>query len=638
MSRSWKVPVGCVLALAVALGMLGPPAEAFSVCSPGWSCVFGDNGEQDGLWATNNGDYDHDMAGEAWNDRTRSAVNRGSGYMGLYRDSPYQGLVACLPPGTRNYHIPFGVVTGIRYHPSRVAACGAAPKKTPHKAPPTTPHKKTTEDKQAKSPSPKDTDKVQVPSDGPTLPPSTQPSASVLPLPQVAQGDQAKGQVPVAATGPESHEKKDNTATVVAIVGAGAAVVLLGLLVAGLLVARRKRGPVSRPRRVAIGPEDLRAVDRGLRLLAVDCADLNKPLPRVRAVALRDAELVVVPAEPSSDAPTPWKAAADGTTWRLPVSEITELTDDVRNAPAPFPLLVPVEPGTWVNLLAVPGPVSLAGSRSAVRKSARGLAEGLRQGPWSTGVRIRTVGTVDIGSAAEPETGTGDGTPEHGRVVFIADDMRAPREAPPGGAIVALGEVSGSGTRWSVRADGTVRDAEPVLSGREAGTPEGAPEPGDASANEQQSAFPGDQPTPAANDQRTPVAGGQRTPVTDEQRSSVAGGQGSPVVDEQRSAVADGQRSGSGSAQPVGRGDASASNGRSAAASDAKAEDPFAQDGGAARVDPFEESKGAARELPFEAGDVSFGQGKASGQGEPPARGESSAHGGPSGAEKGSGK
>ncbi|MCP2342458.1 peptidase inhibitor family I36 protein [Actinomadura rupiterrae] len=471
MSRSWKASVVVAAAVAVVLGMLGPPAEAFSVCSPGWSCVFGDNGEQDGLWATNNPDYDHDMAGEAWNDRTRSAVNRGHGYMGLYRDSPYQGLIACLGPGQRNYHVPDGQVTGIRYHPSRTAACGATAKDAPppHKTSPSAPHKK----KKTHSPEPKDTQDTASPSDAPSLPPAAQPSASNLPLPQVAQGD---GKVQVAATGPAGHDKKDKSGTIAAVAGAVGAVLLLAFLVAGFLVARRKRGAVARPIKVTVGPDDLRAIDRGLRLLAVDCAELGKPLPRVRAVALRDGDLVVVLAEPDAEAPQPWASTVDGTRWRLPVTDITELTDDVRNAPAPFPLLVPVEPGTWVNLLAVPGPVSLAGSRSAVRKGARAIAQGLLGCPWSTGVRIRTVGTVDVGPVPEAEDDT-----ERGRVVFVADDMRAPRDAPAGGAIVALGEVSGSGTRWSVRGDGTVRGAEPALDPRAPKPAAGPSEPSDPS-------------------------------------------------------------------------------------------------------------------------------------------------------------
>lgn len=477
-----------VAAVAVlAVGVLAVPAQAFSVCSPGWSCVFADNGEQDGLWATNNPDYDHDFAGDQVNDRTKSAVNMGSGYMGLYRDSPYQGLVACLGPKSRNYHIPDGTVTGIRYHPSRSAACGASPRRRAspkHTAgnnpPPSskqtaaddngTPGKKKDGKNSAAPPSP----------DTPTSLPLPQPTSSAE-LPQVAQGSPG---VNVAATSASGHGKS-GTGTVLAIVGAAAgALMMVGLLVAGVLFARRRKdGPAPpRPRRPATGPEAARTVDRGLRLLAVDCEEAGRPMPRIRAVGLADGRLSVLLTAPDMDAPEPWKADPGGTCWRLPASEITELTDDVRDAPAPLPLLAPVGPGLWVDLRSVPGPISLSGSRSAVRKAARTLAGGLRTSPWSRGVQIRTAGSADIGPAGA-DTGA-DGIEERGRVVFVAEDMKVPQTAPVGGVVIALGKVAGAGTRWPVRADGTPRvpeqiPAEPTLNDQAQAAP---PAPGGPNA------------------------------------------------------------------------------------------------------------------------------------------------------------
>ncbi|WP_034486284.1 peptidase inhibitor family I36 protein [Actinomadura oligospora] len=457
---------GTVIAVVtvLAVGIPAVPARAFSVCSPGWSCVFGDNGEQDGLWATNNPSYDHDFAGDQVNDRTRSAVNMGGGYMGLYRDSPYQGLVACLGPKTRNYHIPAGTVTGIRYHPSRTAACGASARKpsakhSPAKPPTTAKHTPKTD---TASPD-KAKDKVKAvptPSDAPSSLPLPQPTSSAQ-LPQVAQGSPGAG-VNVAATSAAGNGKSGG-GDVIAIVGAAAGGLLMaGLLVAGVLFARRRKEgvPAGRPE---TGPEAARTVDRGLRLLAVDCEEAGRAMPGIRAVGLADGRLTVLLTTPDTGAPEPWKADPGGTCWRLASSEITELTDDVRDAPAPLPLLAPVGPGMWVDLRSVPGPISLSGSRSAVRRATRTLADGLRASPWTRGVRIRTVGSADVGPVPEADEGE-----ERGRVVFVADDMKVPRTAPPGGVVIALGKVVGAGTRWPVRADGTLRvpeqiPAEPTL-------------------------------------------------------------------------------------------------------------------------------------------------------------------------------
>ncbi|MEV5570200.1 peptidase inhibitor family I36 protein [Spirillospora sp. NPDC052269] len=473
--RSRTGPSGVVVAAVtvLAVGVPAVPAQAFSVCSPGWSCVFADNGEQDGLWATNNPSYDHDMAGDQINDRTQSAVNMGSGYMGLYRDSPYQGLVACLGPKTRNYHIPPGTVTGIRYHPSRTAACGASARKPAHKnspaKPPTT--SKHTPGKDTAKPD-KSKDKLKAVPPSPDSPPSSlplpQPTSSAE-LPQVAQGSPGMN---VAATSAAGHGKSGNGGgTVIAVVGAAAGgLLLMGLLVAGVLFARRRKdaAPKGRPE---TGPEAVRTVDRGLRLLAVDCEEAGRPMPRVRAVGLADGTLTVLLTAPDMDAPEPWKADASGACWRLPASEITELTDDVRDAPAPLPLLAPVQPGMWVDLRSVPGPISLSGSRSGVRKAARTLADGLRESPWTRGVRIRAVGSADVGAAPEA-----DEIDERGRVVFLADDMKVPQTAPPGGVVIALGKVVGAGTRWPVRPDGTLRvpeqiPAEPTLKDQARPTP-----------------------------------------------------------------------------------------------------------------------------------------------------------------------
>ncbi|RMI38936.1 hypothetical protein EBO15_31180 [Actinomadura harenae] len=459
------------VAVLVAVGVPAVPAEAFSVCSPGWSCVFADNGEQDGLWATNNPGYDHDMAGDQINDRTQSAVNMGSGYMGLYRDSPFQGLVACLGPKTRNYHIPAGTVTGIRYHPSRTAACGAPAHKPSPKHHPAAPPATTKHTPAGDSTSPgKSKGKVKA---SPTLPDA--PGATPLPqptssgeLPQVARGTPGNS-VNVAAPSDAGHGKS-GTGTVVAVVGAAAGVLLMaGLLVTGVLFARRRKdGAAARTRRPATGPDAAQTVDRGLRLMAVDCEEAGRPMPRIRAVGLADGTLSVLLTAPDTEAPDPWRADADGTCWRLAAGEITELTDDVRDAPAPLPLLAPAGPGLWVDLRSVPGPISLSGPRSAVRKAARALADGLRASPWSRGVRIRAAGAADVGTGPGTDGTEDDGAEERGRVVFVADDMEVPRTAPPGGVVVALGKVAGAGTRWPVRPDGTLRvpeqiPAEPTL-------------------------------------------------------------------------------------------------------------------------------------------------------------------------------
>ncbi|TYK51322.1 hypothetical protein FXF68_12990 [Actinomadura decatromicini] len=454
-------------ALLVAAAMTGPPARARGdvPCRDheGFWCLYGKPDLQDGggLIGTNNPDTDLKMDGDwtFFNDRTRSVSNRSGSYLGLYDDINFKGLMACLPPSSTLNGIGSGV-SSLRIHPTSSAACGkpaSAGRPKPKKARPV--EKPTAEDTDIPADRPKKSEEPVDPSPSLAL-----PSLDAMPkLPKAP---------PVNASADESADDSGGVpwGTVGAIGGTVATLLALGA--AGWAWGRRLTTAVPVPR-TSTDPRAASRVHSALLLLAVDCEQAGRDVPKVRAVTIDDTEVTLHLAAADGAAPQPWRAVSGGRRWRLLVSDIDELTDDVQPL-APYPLLAGLRPGMWVNLAAYPGPIALVGGRKAARRAALGMARRLREDPWHWSVRVRTVG-FPLEASIEPEEGA-----ELGRAVFIDDGMEVPEKIPPGSAVVSVGRPERAGTIWRVRRDGTV--APPAdLSAEDAEPPDAeAPGPGPA--------------------------------------------------------------------------------------------------------------------------------------------------------------
>ncbi|WP_147449549.1 peptidase inhibitor family I36 protein [Actinomadura pelletieri] len=471
--------------LAVAFAVVGFPggavradARADTTCrdDDGWWCLYGKPDLKDGggLIATNNPDTDLKMD-ENWsffNDATRSASNRTSSFVGLYDDIEFRGMMACLPPGTWVGGLRAGV-SSLRIHPGRDEACtgprsGALPRPVrfdPETEPTPEGDEETGEREAPKSPSgkPKPTKKPVKPSASPKLdlPPMVAPSSLLPQAPPLA--------VPRAAA-----EKDDGVPPALAI-AVVAFLALAGLGIGGWLFGLRRYGAGPVPR-TATDPGAIFRVHHALLCMADWCEQDGRDVPRVRAVTIDATEVTLHLAASDVEAPGPWRVAPGGRTWHLFVSDIDGLTTGTDRL-APYPLLVPVRPGMWLNLAAFPGPVALTGHRKAARGAAVTLARRLRESPWREGVRVRTVGFPPEASV-EAEAGT-----ELARVVFINDGMQVPGKIPPGSAVVAVGLPDGAGTVWRVRFGGSVVPPAEVFGKSPDRTPVGVGSKGSSSSS-----------------------------------------------------------------------------------------------------------------------------------------------------------
>ncbi|TYB44076.1 peptidase inhibitor family I36 protein [Actinomadura chibensis] len=456
-------------ALLVAAAVAGPPARARDdvPCRDheGFWCLYGKPGLRDGggLIGTNNGDTDLKMDGDwtFFNDQTRSVSNRSGSYLGLYDDIDFKGLMACLPPSSTLNGIGAGV-SSLRVHPTSGAACGrpaSAGRPKPKKTRP------------VEKPTPEKSD---LPADRPKKSEEPADPSPSLALPSLDAMPKLPSAPPVNASADRSADDSGGVpwGTVAAIGGTVATLLALGA--GGWALGRRRAAAVPAPR-TSTDPGAAGRVHAALLLLAVDCEQAGRDVPKVRAVTIDDAEVTLHLAAADEAAPQPWRAAPGARRWRLLVSDIDELTDDVHPV-APYPLLAGLRPGTWVNLAAYPGPIALVGGRKAARKAALGMARRLRADPWHWSVRVRTVGFPPEASI-EPEEGA-----ERGRVVFIDDGMEVPGKIPPGSAVVSVGRPERAGTIWRVRRDGTVVPPAELLA-KDAGPPDAeAPGPGPAAA------------------------------------------------------------------------------------------------------------------------------------------------------------
>ncbi|WP_030565364.1 BTAD domain-containing putative transcriptional regulator [Streptomyces aureocirculatus] len=145
---------------------------------------------------------------------------------------------------------------------------------------------------------------------------------------------------------------------------------------------------------IGADPEGVRILDRSLRGLAAALTEESRPLPTVYAAWLTGGDLHLQLAQPSGRPPAPWQPGQDETFWTLARTE-AERYGDV-DAAAPYPGLVCL--GTMddsrllLNLEAVPGIVSLAGTaadRAAVFAS---IAAELATNGWSDRMTITLVG------------------------------------------------------------------------------------------------------------------------------------------------------------------------------------------------------------------------------------------------------
>ncbi|QHT57957.1 hypothetical protein GXP71_18960 [Cellulomonas sp. H30R-01] len=228
--------------------------------------------------------------------------------------------------------------------------------------------------------------------------PAPEAPAPVTPAPLPEHAPVLDGTQPLPAA--DVHESSSSTAL---LVGGG-------LLAVGLLAALdrlRRRNRTGEPSddavelevalRVGADPRRALLLDRGLRQLAAAHRATGRPLPGVVAAVVSDdaLELRLSPSRP--DAPAPWQAAADGTTWRL-------AADDVDGAqaggPAPFPGLVSLGRDALgrdvlLDLESAQGPVSVVGDPQVAREVATALAAELATNRWSDGLRVTGVDLPD---------------------------------------------------------------------------------------------------------------------------------------------------------------------------------------------------------------------------------------------------
>ena len=459
--------------------VVAPPADARAdpPCRDraGFWCLYGKPGLQDGggLIGTNNGDTDLKM-NEDWtffNDATRSVSNKSGSYLGLYNDIEFKGLMACLPPSSSMARIGAGV-SSLRVHPSKAAACTTRAKtEQPNRGPVADP-----KPRHSATPSARPRKSEDLASVSPSIAPTKQPGQALpsldAPAPQLPS---APPPVNTAKTKPTAGESSGIAWGPVAAIAAGV-FALLVLGISGLILGRRHRHEKTAATpapRTATDPEAAARVHRALLLLAIDCEQEQRDVPKARAVTIDAKDVSLHLAARDEAPPQPWRADSGGRRWYLPAADIDELTDDV-SPEFPYPLLAALRPGVWANLGALPGPVALAGNRKAARKAAIEMARRLREDPWHLSVRVRMVG-FPPDESVEPEGGT-----ELGRVVFIDDSMKVPDKAPPGSAVVAVGEPDGAGTVWQVRYDGSITMPGNLLAKR---SDDSAPAPADSAAS-----------------------------------------------------------------------------------------------------------------------------------------------------------
>lgn len=242
-----------------------------------------------------------------------------------------------------------------------------------------------------------------------------------------------------------------------------------GLLAAGLLIAlSARRGPYGRPDeavveqqvRLAASPGRVDLLDRGLRVLAAECAGADRPLPEVVAAYCTDDELVLSVVGAPDAPPLPWRAVSDGRGWALSTADLGDrATPDVA---APYPALAGIGlhagADVLVDLEAAPGLVALTGDGLVAREVASALLLELATNGWSDGVRVTAVGFGDDLAQAAPHAIT---------AADLLDDVLTELEHEARTAQDALRAVGVDGVLSGrlLRAAGRTRPRVVVLSG-----------------------------------------------------------------------------------------------------------------------------------------------------------------------------
>ncbi|MEV0257683.1 BTAD domain-containing putative transcriptional regulator [Streptomyces sp. NPDC050732] len=145
---------------------------------------------------------------------------------------------------------------------------------------------------------------------------------------------------------------------------------------------------------VGADPEGVRLLDLSLRGLAASLAEENRALPTVYAAWLTNGDLHLQLAQPAGRPPAPWQLGQDQTFWVLSRAD-AERYEPVDTA-APYPGLVCLgtldDSRLLLNLEAVPGIVSLSGSRADRAAVFASVAAELATNGWSDRMTITVVG------------------------------------------------------------------------------------------------------------------------------------------------------------------------------------------------------------------------------------------------------
>lgn len=261
-------------------------------------------------------------------------------------------------------------------------------------------------------------------SSGPAEAENTDPVDDVAPISaRAADHDAGTAERKVDVT-PDSHPAED--------VGEGSPSWLLpgfltggGLLAGAALISlgqrraisgrQRRPGRVMEPPPIKLAPVEksihyagrpvLTSVDviqRGLRQVARDLIDDDKPVPRLVAVELRTDALVVHLAR-SGESPEGWTSEPGSAAWTIPKTDICEM--DELDREDPWPLLVTVghdERGSaWlVNLEGAH--VGVDGDTDAVQDFVRFVTAELACNPWSARAEVHLAGIAHEVAAMNP--------------------------------------------------------------------------------------------------------------------------------------------------------------------------------------------------------------------------------------------
>lgn len=185
---------------------------------------------------------------------------------------------------------------------------------------------------------------------------------------------------------------------------AGAALISLGQRRA-ISGRQRRPGRVMEPPPIELAPvaksihyagrpvlTSVDAIQRGLRQLARDLIDDDKPVPRLIAVELRTDALVVHLSD-AGESPGGWTAEPGSAAWSIPKLDICDLGDLDREDP--WPLLVTVghdeRDSAWlVNLEGAH--VGVGGDTDAVQDFVRFVTSELACNPWSARAEVHLAG------------------------------------------------------------------------------------------------------------------------------------------------------------------------------------------------------------------------------------------------------